>query len=375
MFGEKVLFPKFVKVPQSLEALKQCENEYRIAGFPGCVGSTDATHIPLEKVSFTIRQGHLGFKTSATTRTYNLTVNHRRQILHTTSGHPGRWNDKTLARYDTFMDQLRRGFFDDMMTFELFDANGKRIVMKGAYVIVDNGYLQWSTSVPPFKDSCSRKEVRFSKWLESLRKDVECTFGILKSRWRILKTGIRLHNTEVADRVWVTCCALHNMLLDVDGLSKGWEHGVPSYWQDGGNGQFEVCDLPQAVRRLLNPNLSLFVDVDRSTFGYLGRPPAERTGEEGNNDYDDEYMMDAAEEPAGNDEVLQHLLVHNDERDVPLPPISVSSLSLKGFRSLLVENFDVLFHQEQIIWPSRLLLSKPRDVPRSSSCITNNTTH
>jgi hypothetical protein len=53
-------------------------------------------------------------------------------------------------------------------------------------------------------------------------KDVECTFGILKRRWRTLKTGIRLHNTEVADGVCVTCCAVHNMLLDVDGLSKYW---------------------------------------------------------------------------------------------------------------------------------------------------------
>lgn len=36
----------------------------------------------------------------------------------------------------------------------------------------------------------SRMEIRFSAWLESLRKDVECTFGILKGQWRVLKTGV-----------------------------------------------------------------------------------------------------------------------------------------------------------------------------------------
>ena len=44
---------------------------------------------------------------------------------------------------------------------------------RGCYLIVDNGYLSWSVTVPPMKDSTSRAEIRFSEWLESLRKDVE----------------------------------------------------------------------------------------------------------------------------------------------------------------------------------------------------------
>ncbi|KAI2511437.1 Plant transposon protein [Fragilaria crotonensis] len=157
------------------------------------------------------------------------------------------------------------------MSFELLDKHGKAVCMKGAYVIVDNGYLQWSTTVPPFKDSSSRAEVRFSQWLESLRKDVECTFGILKNRWRILKTGIRLHNTEIADNIWLTCCALHNMLvLNVDGLNRGWQNGVPSYWEVNGNGNLEVSDLPRAIRRLNSPPevLGDFLTMDRSSFRY-----------------------------------------------------------------------------------------------------------
>jgi hypothetical protein len=55
----------------------------------------------------------------ATTRTNNLTVNHPRQILHTTTGHPGTWNDKTLERFDSFMADLCDGVFDEMMEFTL----------------------------------------------------------------------------------------------------------------------------------------------------------------------------------------------------------------------------------------------------------------
>jgi hypothetical protein len=93
-------------MPSTIEELRDCEAEYRSTGFPGCIGRTDATHIPLEKVSFGLRQAHLGYKMSVTTLSYNLTVNHCQKILHITTGHPGCWNDKTLVRFDGFMQQL-----------------------------------------------------------------------------------------------------------------------------------------------------------------------------------------------------------------------------------------------------------------------------
>lgn len=42
----------------------------------------------------------------------------------------------------------------------------------------------------PLKQPSTYPELRFSDWLESMRKDVECTFGILKGRFRLLKTGV-----------------------------------------------------------------------------------------------------------------------------------------------------------------------------------------
>ena len=114
-----MLYPIYVSVPRMVGELMDCEQEFNIAGFPGCIGSTDATHIPLEKVCFSLRQTHLGAKSKSTMRTFNLTCNHRRQILHTTSGHPGRWNDKTLICFDHFMSELRDGGLDNKMDFEL----------------------------------------------------------------------------------------------------------------------------------------------------------------------------------------------------------------------------------------------------------------
>jgi hypothetical protein len=36
------------------------------------------------------------------------------------------------------------------------------------------------TTIPLIKWTTSRMEIQFSVWLESLRKDVKCTFGFLK---------------------------------------------------------------------------------------------------------------------------------------------------------------------------------------------------
>ena len=45
------------------------------------------------------------------------------------------------------------------------------------------------------------------------------------------ETGIRLKGVDVADKIWKTCCALHNWLLETDVLDKCWEQGVASDWE------------------------------------------------------------------------------------------------------------------------------------------------
>ena len=100
------------------------------------------------------------------------------------------------------------------------------------------------------KSTIYRSQIRFSDWIESMRKDVECAFGILKGRWRILKYGIRLLGMKRCDGVWLTCCALHNLLLEIDGLAEGWENGVQSHWEMEPD---RACDIPFALKRLRQP--------------------------------------------------------------------------------------------------------------------------
>ena len=51
--------------------------------------------------------------------------------------------------------------------------------------------------------------------LESVRKDVECMFGILEKRWRVHNNGIMFLDIDVCNKVFMTCCCLNNFLLNL----------------------------------------------------------------------------------------------------------------------------------------------------------------
>ncbi len=57
------------------------------------------------------------------------------------------------------------------------------------------------------------------KLCESTRKDVECVFGILKKRFRILTRPFLEFEPAKIDRTVRTCAILHNMITKESGLS------------------------------------------------------------------------------------------------------------------------------------------------------------
>lgn len=184
----KHLYPKWVKRPETPEEIEDCMSEYVQAGFDGCIGSADVTHVILERCHSRLKNQNQGGKSSHTTRAFQIVANHRRQIIASTVGYPGRWNDMTIVRFDGFVTDIHNGTYLNEHQFNLKDINGKEEKYTGAWILVDGGYLNWSTLVCPFKNSQNKKEQRWSKWAESMRKDVECTFGILKGNHKYICT-------------------------------------------------------------------------------------------------------------------------------------------------------------------------------------------
>ena len=338
--GSTILYDKYVSAPLTNEDVEGHMDEFKLAGLTGAFASSDATHILHEMCAWRLRRMHKGGKSKYPTRTYNITVNHRRRILGTTRGHPGSWNDKTLVLFDTFIKGIKRGDILDDYEFELMERRGDTVVpvkYRGVWIVVDNGYHAWSITVPPFTNTNYQDEIRWSEWVESMRKDVECTFGILKGRWRVLKTGVRLQSTESVDKIWCTCCAFHNMLLEIDGLDEPWDGiKVPTSIWDGEAGDLESEDVPLAVRRALSP--ATIRDYDTSSLG-VGRGGVRQ---------DEVVNKDGGE--VGEGGIREVRVVGEGEMEEVRV---VRNLSLKYFRSKLVEHFGIMWKSGKVFWPRR----------------------
>lgn len=138
---------------------------------------------------------------------------------------------------------------------------------------------------------------------------------------------MRLHSTQSVDRVWLTCCALHNWLLEIDGLDQTWDgvSATASEWE-GEFGELEEVDAPMAIRNLLST--AQIREYDTSTIGGM----MDVDYEEEDDDDDDEDMADVLDESGDG-------------------VINVRNLSLDYFRSKLVEHFDIKFQRGEINWP------------------------
>ena len=199
--------------------------------------------------------------------------------------------------------------------FQLLDTNTAGEIVnvryQGAWVIVDNGYLNKSICMPPMKHAITRSQLRWSEWVESMRKDVECTFGIMKKRWAILNEPIRLQGVKKADRIWKTCCALHNLLLIRDGLDKEWDGGISTNPTTQGS----YGNTPFAIQRLHSTDIPASI--------------VHNTNHTDNNG-------------------------DNENTEISLDNVNiVRNLSPSDFQSKLIKHFDISFHQHKIVWPSR----------------------
>jgi len=335
-YGRRVLCPRHVKMPRTAAEFKTHMAEFSAGGLNGCGFSTDGTNVIMWRCSDNSKQANVGFKQSHPARTYNMTCNHRREILHATAGHPARWNDKTLAIFDTFLVDLHESKILQDVLFELCawegDVGKSRIVCVkccGVWGLCDNGHHKWSCMQAPSKSTTFINEKRLSDWIESFRKDSECVFGILKGRWRCLKSGTRVAGSCVADSIWMTCCALHNRLLVLDGLDGEWE---------GALGRNELDDfrslVPFAVQRMENPEILAFGSREHEREAQLNDNLRGRVRE---------HSSDTESKEDG-----QGTVTTNTEG-----AIAVNSLSYFEFRRRLIVHFDILHRQHKIRWPKR----------------------
>ena len=199
-------------------------------------------------------------------------------------------------------------------------TDGTPYTHRRLFLICDNGYHKWRSLQNPSKVSVSEDDHNWSRMIESLRKDIECTFGSLKGRFRILKYGLLFHSEEICHNTFYTCSILHNMLLLEMGLEK-WDDD--EYQGDAGN--FDDDVLQRIFAR--DPGAAARGGDYSATSGEILRDP----------DLQRRMPMAAAAALRGLD----------DSDDIP-------DFSYLTLRKALQTHFAYACLQKAVIWPQRI---------------------
>ena len=155
----------------------------------------------------------------------------------------------------------------------------------------------------------------------------------------MLKNAICIRGPTATDNIWMTCCALHNFLLEEDGLDNPWDSPVPvESWLDPKFADHSNADLRRVfgIESISNAHREL----DTTAIGL--QPPAWSNGSNQSFDSganDRQLPEDPPAVPAGNS---------GHAGSIP-----VNSLSQEEFRDSLIKHFDVLFCQDKLKWPRR----------------------
>jgi hypothetical protein len=190
------IFPLYVKIPNQ-ERLKKIMEVYRKLGIPGAVGSMDCTRLKWSKCPKRYRQQSIG-KEGFPTLIFQVIVDHHKLIHYCSKYFLGGHNDILVTLNDDFPMQIINGFYSQTK-YMLYDIHGTLIECCGGFLITDGGYPEFAVFIDPDHTKVARNQVLWSEWLESVRKDIECTFGILKQRFRFLRNGIIYKDAKIIE--------------------------------------------------------------------------------------------------------------------------------------------------------------------------------
>ena len=184
VFGEYYLrAPKAADVARLFQ-----EGENR--GFPGMLGSIDCMHWEWRNCP-TAWKGQFTGRGKHPSMILEAVASHDLWIWHAYFGMPGSNNDiNVLHRSPIFSSYLR-----SRSTPVSFTVNGRTYNM--GYYLTDGIYPEWAAFVKTIRHPMEQKTRHFATQQESARKDIERAFGVLQTRFTVIRGPAYMVRTVV----------------------------------------------------------------------------------------------------------------------------------------------------------------------------------
>jgi hypothetical protein len=124
------------------------------------------------------------------------------------SGVPGSLNDVNVQQRSNLLDAI----VDGTMPQIDYMINNNQYSLP--YWLVDGIYPKWAVFVKSVQCPIEESERYFAEQQEATRKDVERGFGVLQSRFAIIKNPARQWSEARMASIMKTCIILHNMIVE-----------------------------------------------------------------------------------------------------------------------------------------------------------------
>ncbi|GKB50639.1 ALP1-like protein [Tanacetum coccineum] len=129
-------------------------------------------------------------------------------IWHAFYGMTGANNDINVLDNSPLFDDL----LDDLAPVVSYVVNG--VEYRNGYYLADGIYPEWASFVKSYTVAIDPKHTYFKHRQESARKDVECAFGVLQGRWRLIQQPARAYEVNTLRRIMYAGIIMHNMILE-----------------------------------------------------------------------------------------------------------------------------------------------------------------
>ena len=173
--------------PLEGEELLRSMATYARLGLPGCIGSIDATFVPWGKVPVELHNLCDGDK--GVGALFEAVVTHERLVCAVGGFFGATISDRISVKYSEYVDAVRQKAIGPDIKYKIRTGLEAQdfIEIDRIYLVADGGYLHWPEIICGFPYSTDPFQYKFTDWVASVRKDVECFFGILKIRFQYFK--------------------------------------------------------------------------------------------------------------------------------------------------------------------------------------------
>ncbi|XP_066365410.1 protein ALP1-like [Miscanthus floridulus] len=200
-------------------------------GFPGMLGCIDCMHWAWKNCPYD-KQGQYKGHVDKPTIILEAVALDDLWIWHAFFGMPGSHNDINVLHRSPLFANLAEGTAPQVN----YTVNGHDYTM--GYYLADGIYPSWATLVKSITLPMENKRQYFAKAQEAARKAVERAFGVLQSRFTIVRGPARIWDIETLALIMKACIIMHNMIIEDEGhvdpderFDNGGENVEPEHGQ------------------------------------------------------------------------------------------------------------------------------------------------